>query len=73
MPANTKNPAAANPNSKTYELTITRTFAELGEQTKLTFRQSGFTSEGERDGHIGGWNCAFDKLDDYVATLDEGE
>ncbi|MEO8880507.1 MAG: SRPBCC domain-containing protein [Gemmatimonadaceae bacterium] len=55
------------------ETLVTLSFADLGPQTELVFRQSGFTSEGERDGHIGGWNSAFDKLDDYVATLDESE
>lgn len=102
MPATGKSAASAEPDSKTFELTITRifdaprdlvwrlftepvagnpatetlvtlAFADLGEKTRLTFTQSGFTSEGERDGHIGGWNSAFDKLDDYVATLGESE
>ncbi len=65
-----ENGMAGNP---AIERLVTLTFADLGEKTRLTFTQSGFTSEGERDGHIGGWNSAFDKLDDYVATLDEGE
>ncbi|MBA2686020.1 MAG: SRPBCC domain-containing protein [Gemmatimonadaceae bacterium] len=55
------------------ETLVTLDFADLGEKTRLTFTQSGFTSESERDGHDGGWNSAFDKLDDYVATLDEAE
>ncbi|MEP7086029.1 MAG: SRPBCC domain-containing protein [Gemmatimonadota bacterium] len=55
------------------ETLVTLTFADLGDRTTLTFTQSGFPSESERDGHDGGWTSAFDKFDEYIATLDESE
>ena len=55
------------------ETLVTLAFADLGDKTTLVFTQSGLTSEAKRDGHDGGWNSAFDKLDDYLATLDEAE
>lgn len=51
------------------EMLVTLTFEDLGSKTRLTFHQTGFTSEGQRDGHNGGWNSAFDKADEYLATL----
>ncbi len=53
------------------EMLVTLELHALGDRTKLIFHQTGFISEGQREGHEGGWNSAFDKLDDYVATLDE--
>jgi uncharacterized protein YndB with AHSA1/START domain len=50
------------------EMLVTLSFEERGGKTKLTFHQTGFTSEGQRDGHDGGWNSAFDKLEDYIAA-----
>jgi uncharacterized protein YndB with AHSA1/START domain len=48
---------------------VTVTFAEEGGKTRMTFKQVPFLSIDERDGHNGGWNGAFDKLNAYVATL----
>jgi hypothetical protein len=45
------------------------TFAEEGGKTRMTFKQSPFSSLEERDGHEGGWSEAFDKLGVYVAGL----
>lgn len=50
-----------------HETIVTIDFEEVNGYTKLTFRQSGFPTEGERDGHNGGWGEAFDKFAEYVA------
>lgn len=54
------------------ETIVTIDFEEAGGYTKLTFRQSGFPSEGERDGHTGGWGEAFDKFAEYLASAAKG-
>ena len=41
---------------------------EVNGWTKLTFTQSGFPSDGERDGHMEGWGEAYDKFAEYVAV-----
>ena len=51
------------------ETLVTLDFEAKGKQTTLTFHQSGFPSEGERDGHRGGWNESFDKFEEYLASL----
>lgn len=43
-------------------------FAERGEQTEMTFRQSGFESMEDRNGHEGGWNECFDKLEELLQS-----
>jgi uncharacterized protein YndB with AHSA1/START domain len=43
-------------------------FEERGDKTLMTFRQAAFLSAGERDGHMGGWSSAFDRLDDHLAN-----
>jgi hypothetical protein len=48
---------------------VTVTFAEEGEKTRMTFKQTPFRSVDERDGHEGGWSGAFDKLASYIANL----
>jgi uncharacterized protein YndB with AHSA1/START domain len=48
---------------------VTVTFADKGDKTEMVFRQTGFASDGSRDGHRGGWNEAFDRLREVVATL----
>ncbi|HEX3809455.1 MAG TPA: SRPBCC domain-containing protein [Rhizomicrobium sp.] len=35
--------------------------------TLMTFRQSPFNTVQNRDGHVKGWNSAFDRLDQYLA------
>jgi uncharacterized protein YndB with AHSA1/START domain len=51
------------------ETIVTLVFEALGNRTKLTFHQSGFTSQGERDGHHGGWSETFDKLEQHLASV----
>jgi len=51
------------------ETIVTLDFEAQGNKTKLTFHQTGFTSEGERDGHYGGWSETFDKLEEYLTTI----
>jgi len=44
------------------ETLVTVTFVDEGGKTRMTLRQAPFKSEAERDGHVGGWNRAFDRL-----------
>jgi uncharacterized protein YndB with AHSA1/START domain len=53
------------------ETLVTVTFAEEGGKTRMTFRQTPFQSDGERDGHRGGWTSTFDRLDERLAHLQE--
>ena len=48
---------------------VTLDFTDLGDKTRLTFRQTGFDSDGQRDGHRGGWNSSFDRFEEYLATV----
>jgi uncharacterized protein YndB with AHSA1/START domain len=45
---------------------VTITFTDLGGRTLLTFHQTPFQSAAERDGHEGGWNSTFDRLEDSL-------
>ena len=56
----------------TNETIVTLDFEAHGNKTKLTFHQTGFPSEGERDGHRGGWSESFDKFEEYLATVHTG-
>jgi uncharacterized protein YndB with AHSA1/START domain len=51
------------------EMLVTLDFTDLGDKTRLTFRQTGFDSDGQRDGHRGGWNSSFDRFEEYLATV----
>jgi uncharacterized protein YndB with AHSA1/START domain len=51
------------------ETLVTITFAAQGNKTLMTFRQEVFDTVENRDGHQGGWNSTFDRLEDYLATL----
>jgi uncharacterized protein YndB with AHSA1/START domain len=51
------------------ETLVTLEFTDLGDKTRLTFRQTGFTSDGERDGHRGGWNSSFDRFEEYLGIV----
>ena len=52
------------------ETMVTVTFKETPDgKTKMAFHQALFTSKASRDGHEGGWNESFDKLDTLLATL----
>jgi uncharacterized protein YndB with AHSA1/START domain len=48
------------------ETLVTLTFAEEGDKTRMTLHQAPFVSIAERDGHSGGWNSAFDRLQELV-------
>lgn len=51
------------------EALVTVTFADEGGKTRMTLRQAPFQSDGERDGHQGGWNSTFDRLADHLTDL----
>ena len=56
------------------ETLVTLTFRELGDgRTEMRFRQEGFASRSERDGHDGGWRSSFDVLAAYLLRLDRIE
>jgi uncharacterized protein YndB with AHSA1/START domain len=55
--------------SPKHETDVTITFAEQGEKTKITLKQTSFESVTARDLHRGGWSSTFDLLDEYLATL----
>jgi uncharacterized protein YndB with AHSA1/START domain len=48
---------------------VTITFEERNGKTVQTFHQKPFLTIESRDGHVGGWTSAFDKLAAYAATL----
>src|SRR5882762_5977570 len=55
-----------------HEMLVTFTFAARGNKTEITFRQTGFSSNDERDGHQGGWNESFDRLVEYLKKINGG-
>jgi uncharacterized protein YndB with AHSA1/START domain len=52
-----------------HKTVITVLFKEQGSKTAMTFRQSFFTTIGERDGHNGGWSSAFDRFGELLQTV----
>jgi uncharacterized protein YndB with AHSA1/START domain len=54
------------PPSRYQENVVTIRLEELGSKTIMHFSQTPFATEGERDGHAGGWNSAFDRLAEFV-------
>jgi uncharacterized protein YndB with AHSA1/START domain len=52
------------------ETLVTMTFADRGDRTELTLRQTGFKSVESRDGHNVGWTSTFDRLAQYLADRD---
>jgi uncharacterized protein YndB with AHSA1/START domain len=46
---------------------VTVQLEERGRKTVMHFTQTPFATEGERDGHNGGWNSALDCLAEYLA------
>jgi uncharacterized protein YndB with AHSA1/START domain len=52
-----------------HETVVTVTFADEHGKTRMTFHQAAFETVGQRDGHQGGWNSAFDRLEEHLATL----
>jgi uncharacterized protein YndB with AHSA1/START domain len=55
--------------SANVETVITITFEENDGKTTMNFHQAFFVTEGDRDGHMRGWNSAFDKLEDYLREV----
>ena len=49
-----------------HELLVTVDFAARGNKTEISFQQTGFRSDEEREGHKGGWNEAFDRLAEFL-------
>jgi uncharacterized protein YndB with AHSA1/START domain len=49
------------------EMLVTVLFEEQGGKTKMIFRQIAFESLEQRDGHQGGWNSTFDRLEEHLA------
>ena len=50
------------------ETLVTVTFAEQARKTVMTFHQTPFQSDSERDGHTYGWTSTFDRLDEFLET-----
>jgi uncharacterized protein YndB with AHSA1/START domain len=50
------------------ETVVEITLTERDGKTHMVLRQTPFQSDGERDGHRGGWGSAFDRLDDLLAA-----
>ena len=50
------------------ETIVTVTLTDEHGKTKMVFRQEGFVSTEDRDGHAGGWNECFERLADYLRT-----
>ena len=52
-----------------HEMLVTVDFAAKGKKTEITFEQTGFISDGEREGHRGGWGESFDRLAEYLTKV----
>lgn len=50
-----------------HQTLITVTLATHGGRTEMNFRQTGFDSVAERDGHADGWSECFDRLEEQLA------
>jgi uncharacterized protein YndB with AHSA1/START domain len=50
------------------ETVVNITLTERDGKTHMTMRQTPFQSDGEHDGHRGGWTSSFDRLDDLLAA-----
>jgi len=53
-----------------HETLMTVTLAARGDRTEMTFRQTGFESVEDRDGHREGWSESFDRLEEHLAGVD---
>ncbi|HEY4125161.1 MAG TPA: SRPBCC domain-containing protein [Rhizomicrobium sp.] len=49
------------------ETFVTLELEDVNGKTRMTFKQFLFDTVGNRNGHRGGWNTSFDRLDDYLA------
>ena len=55
-----------------HETLMTVALAAHGDRTEMTFRQTGFESDEDRDGHREGWSECFDRLEEHLAAVDSG-
>jgi len=56
------------------ETVVTVRFADAPDGgTRITFEQTGFDSADSRDGHSGGWNQCFERLEALLAKLQKGQ
>jgi uncharacterized protein YndB with AHSA1/START domain len=49
-----------------HEMLVTIDFSSQAGKTEISFEQTGFNSDGEREGHSDGWNQSFDRLGEYL-------
>ena len=49
-----------------HEMLVTVEFSAKANRTEISFQQTGFKSDGEREGHKGGWSESFDRLGEYL-------
>ncbi|HEX2667349.1 MAG TPA: SRPBCC domain-containing protein [Gammaproteobacteria bacterium] len=49
-----------------HETVVTVRFDDLGGRTQITFHQAPFVDDRDRDGHAGGWNECFERLQTYL-------
>ena len=52
-----------------HEMLVSIDFAAKGKKTEITFQQTGFKSDGEREGHKGGWGESFDRLAEHLLEV----
>lgn len=52
------------------ETLVTIGFADLGGKTEMTFTQTGFPTDAERDGHEEGWLSSFEDLTGHIRGKD---
>ena len=50
------------------ETLVTLTFADFGDRTRLTLRQTAFETSAARLDHQGGWTGALERLATFIAT-----
>jgi uncharacterized protein YndB with AHSA1/START domain len=55
-----------------HETLMTVALAAHGDRTEMSFRQTGFESDEDRDGHREGWSECFDRLEEQLAGVDSG-
>ena len=56
-----------------HEMLVTVLFAAHGNKTEMTFKQEGFESKEDKDGHEDGWNQTFDRLATYLKKKQGGK
>ncbi len=49
---------------------MTVALAARGDLTEMTFQQTGFEWDEDRDGHREGWSECFDRLEEHLASVD---